>query len=63
METFNEKMMRTLGDETISLLETMDQYVKPEAFELGSIVALTGHCTSGCDHDTLVHPNEYKSSS
>ena len=37
-------------------------YETPEIAELGSIVESTGHCSSGCDHDSVLHPDEFKSS-
>ncbi len=40
----------------------MKQYTSPEFVDFGSIVAKTGHCSSGCDHDSVLHPDEFKSS-
>ena len=37
-------------------------YEAPEFVELGSIVESTGHCSDGCDHDSVIHPDEFKSS-
>lgn len=37
-------------------------YEAPEVVEFGSIVDLTGHCSSGCGHDSWLHPDEYKAS-
>lgn len=40
----------------------MKHYTSPELVDFGSIVEKTGHCSSGCDHDSVVHTDEFKSS-
>lgn len=38
-----------------------ENYTTPELVRFGAIAALTGHCSDGCDHDSLLHPDEFKS--
>jgi len=35
-------------------------YHKPDLMVLGRVADHTGHCTTGCDHDSRDHPDEYK---
>ena len=36
-------------------------YESPEIFAFGNLAEMTGHCSSGCGHDSpLVHPDEFE---
>jgi hypothetical protein len=41
---------------TIKLVRT---YSKPDLVHLGRVADHTGHCSSGCGHDSTLHPDEY----
>lgn len=42
-------------------VEIIRTYCTPDLVRLGRVAEHTGHCTEGCDHDSEVHPDEYKS--
>jgi len=39
---------------------TQKVFSTPQIVSLGKVTAMTGHCSSGCDHDSMLHPNEFK---
>ena len=45
-------------DSAVTLIRP--EYVSPRIFDLGSLVDRTGHCSSGCEHDAVLHPEEFK---
>jgi hypothetical protein len=43
-----------------SKVEVVRPYSKPDLIGLGRVADHTGHCSTGCDHDSVVHPDEFK---